>query len=158
MRDVTKYLDTQYSTTVEITKEQVYSFAAASGDYNPVHFDEQYAKMYTPFDGTVIHGGLLFGIVSKVLGTEFPGEGTILTRVSLEFIKPVEIGDIVCITLEPEDGGTHSFRSYENHGFLTINVKCKVLNTTRMKGNVTVLVPDEIDGTLAQMQQQQGIV
>lgn len=150
MRDVTKYLDTQYSTTVEITKEQVYSFAAASGDYNPVHFDEQYAKMYTPFDGTVIHGGLLFGIVSKVLGTEFPGEGTILTRASLEFIKPVEIGDIVCITLTPTSWGKNRV--------LAIDVKCKVLNTTRMKGTVTVLVPDEIDGTLAQMQQQQGIV
>jgi 3-hydroxybutyryl-CoA dehydratase len=87
------------SATMEktVTEEDVQAFGRATGDMNPVHFDEEYAKN-TLFRGRVAHGVLSIGFISAVLGMKLPGEGTIFVSAKVEFKAPVRIGDTVVTT------------------------------------------------------------
>jgi len=87
------------SATMEktVTEQDVQAFGQATGDMNPVHFDEEYAKN-TVFRGRVAHGVLSIGFISAVLGTKLPGEGTIFVSAKFEFKAPVRIGDTVVTT------------------------------------------------------------
>ena len=84
--------------TAEITRvvgaADIEAFAAVSGDNNPVHLDEAYARG-TPFGGRIAHGMLAAAYISAVLGTELPGPGAIYLSQSLRFRRPVKIGDPV---------------------------------------------------------------
>ncbi|HEX4370698.1 MAG TPA: MaoC family dehydratase [Rhizomicrobium sp.] len=80
-----------------VTEEDVQAFGKATGDMNPVHFDEEYAKT-TLFRGRVAHGVLSIGFISAVLGMKLPGEGTIFVSAKVEFKAPVRIGDTVVTT------------------------------------------------------------
>lgn len=82
----------QYTKT--ITDRDVFRFADASGDYNPLHIDDAYAKN-TCFGRRVAHGILTAGIISTVLGSEIPGLGTIFVELGIRFLKPVYINDTV---------------------------------------------------------------
>jgi 3-hydroxybutyryl-CoA dehydratase len=73
-------------------------FAQATGDHNPIHLDENYAKG-TIFKTRVAHGMLQAGILSGILGTRFPGVGTIYLFQTLKFLKPVFIGDEITFRL-----------------------------------------------------------
>jgi 3-hydroxybutyryl-CoA dehydratase len=73
-----------------ITDESVRAFAAVSGDHNPLHLDEDYARK-TVFRGRVAHGMLLGAHISAVLGDTLPGPGAIYLSQSLEFEHPVRI-------------------------------------------------------------------
>ncbi|HEY5084916.1 MAG TPA: MaoC family dehydratase [Rhizomicrobium sp.] len=85
------------STENTVTEEDVQAFGKATGDMNPVHFDEEYAKK-TLFKGRVAHGVLSIGFISAVLGMKLPGEGTIFVSAKVEFKAPVRIGDTVVTT------------------------------------------------------------
>ena len=61
-----------------ITERDIQLFGEATGDMNPVHFDEDYARK-TLFRGRVAHGVLTLGFMSAVMGNELPGHGTILS-------------------------------------------------------------------------------
>jgi len=87
-----------YSSKVVIKEDLVRRFAETTGDYNPLHLDEQYAKE-TIFQTRVAHGMLLGGILSGVLGTQFPGAGTIHLSQSFKFLKPVLIGDEITLRI-----------------------------------------------------------
>lgn len=76
------------------TMEEVRQFAALSGDNNPLHVDESYAEK-SRFGRCVVHGILVSGLISKVLGTQLPGEGSIYLAQELSFRKPVYVGDTV---------------------------------------------------------------
>jgi 3-hydroxybutyryl-CoA dehydratase len=69
-------------------QEDVIKFAEASGDFNPIHLNENYAKN-TIFKRTIIHGFLGGSVFSKVFGTIFPGNGTIYLKQDLSFYKPM---------------------------------------------------------------------
>jgi 3-hydroxybutyryl-CoA dehydratase len=86
------------STEHTVTERDVQLFGEATGDLNPVHFDEEYARK-TIFRGRVAHGALLVGFISAVIGTKLPGEGTIFVSASIEFKSPVRIGDTVITTV-----------------------------------------------------------
>ena len=64
------------SLTKTFTDEDVRSFAAISGDKNPVHLDDEYAAK-TQFKKRIAHGMLTAGLISAILGTQLPGEGSI---------------------------------------------------------------------------------
>src|SRR5262245_11313817 len=70
------------------------AFAAVSGDNNPVHLDEAYART-TTFGGRIAHGMLGAAYISAVLGTKLPGPGAIYLSQTLRFRRPVKIGDPV---------------------------------------------------------------
>lgn len=82
------------SFTKTITEKDVFAFADVSGDFNPLHIDEEYAKK-TRFGRRVAHGILMAGIISTVLGGEIPGVGTVFVELHIRFLKPVFIGDTV---------------------------------------------------------------
>lgn len=81
-------LDDVYEYKFEFTQEDVENFAKASGDFNPIHLDIDYAKG-TIFGRTIIHGFLSGSVFSKVFGTMFPGSGTIYLKQNLKFLKPM---------------------------------------------------------------------
>lgn len=86
------------SITRTVTERDVQLFGEATGDMNPVHFDEEYARK-TLFRGRVAHGALSIGFISAVIGTKLPGEGTIFVSASIVFKSPVRIGDTVVTTV-----------------------------------------------------------
>ena len=77
-----------------IREEDIFQFADVSGDFNPLHIDEEYAKK-SRFGHRVAHGILMAAIISTVLGGELPGVGTIFVELHIRFLKPVFIGDVI---------------------------------------------------------------
>ena len=80
-----------YSSKFVISQEQVSDFAKLSGDDNPIHLDAHYAAT-TPFKQTIVHGIFSASVFSKVIGTEFPGYGSIYLGQNLEFKRPIYPG------------------------------------------------------------------
>lgn len=85
--------------TRTVTPEDVTMFAQATGDFNPVHLDEEYAKT-TMFKTRIAHGLLSAGILSAVLAGELPGAGTVYLSQTLKFLAPVRLGDTVTARVE----------------------------------------------------------
>ena len=85
------------STEHTVTERDVQLFGEATGDMNPVHFDEEFARK-TVFRGRVAHGALSIGFISALLGTKLPGDGSIFLSASIVFKLPVRIGDTVVTT------------------------------------------------------------
>lgn len=82
-----------------ITETDVYMYAGITGDLNPAHINEEYAKD-TMFKGRIAHGMLTAGLVSAVLGMQLPGPGTIYLKQDLKFTAPVRIGDTIKAEVE----------------------------------------------------------
>jgi 3-hydroxybutyryl-CoA dehydratase len=82
-----------------ISETDVYLFAGVSGDFNPMHVDEEYAKT-TPFGSRVAHGPLTFSLCAGLLGTELPGLGTVAVENQVRYLKPVYIGDTIAVKVE----------------------------------------------------------
>ncbi len=82
------------SLTRTVTAEDVERFAEASGDNNPVHLDEAFAAK-SRFGKRIAHGMLSAGYISALLGTKFPGQGSIYLSQTLKFSRPVFIGDTI---------------------------------------------------------------
>lgn len=87
------------STTKTITETDVYLFAGITGDLNPAHVNEEYART-TRFGGRIAHGILSAGLISAVLGMNLPGPGSIYLSQTLNFTAPVRIGDTITATAE----------------------------------------------------------
>ncbi len=83
--------------TKTITDRDIFKFADASGDYNPLHIDDVYARS-TIFGRRIAHGILTAGIISTVLSSEIPGLGTVFVQLEIKFLKPVFINDTVTAT------------------------------------------------------------
>jgi len=85
-----------------ITEADIVDFAAISGDYNPVHMDEDYAAT-TIFKRRIAHGILSAGLISAVFGMQLPGPGCIYVTQTLNFKAPVRIGDEVVARVECQE-------------------------------------------------------
>jgi phosphate acetyltransferase len=81
-----------------VTKRDIQLFAAVTGDVNPAHVDVLYARS-SHFREIIAHGMLGGALISTVLGTRFPGPGTIYLGQTLKFLKPVHIGDTLTVTV-----------------------------------------------------------
>jgi 3-hydroxybutyryl-CoA dehydratase len=77
-----------------VTEADVVMFGGVSGDLNPAHFNESYAKE-TMFKGRIVHGMLTASYFSTILGTLLPGPGTIYLGQELKFTKPVRVQDTI---------------------------------------------------------------
>jgi 3-hydroxybutyryl-CoA dehydratase len=82
-----------------ISETDIYLYAGITGDFNPAHIDECYAS-HTFFKSRIAHGMLIAGFISAILGTRFPGPGTIYIRQALSFLAPVRIGDTITASVE----------------------------------------------------------
>lgn len=80
-----------------VVESDILKFAFATGDINPVHLDEEYARK-TRFGKRIAHGMLSASFISNVLGTRLPGPGTIYLSQTLDFCRPVFIGDTITAT------------------------------------------------------------
>lgn len=86
------------SVTKSFTEDDVLAFAKVSGDFNPAHIDENYARE-TIFKERIVHGLLVGSLFSSILGTQLPGLGSIYTFQSLRFTKPVYFNEEITATV-----------------------------------------------------------
>lgn len=77
-----------------ISETDIYLYAGITGDLNPAHINEEYAKN-TFFKGRIAHGMLTAGLISAVVGMRLPGPGAIYLAQELKFTAPVRIGDTI---------------------------------------------------------------
>ena len=87
------------STTRVFSMDDVQSFAALSGDANPIHLDPEFARQ-SIFGRPIVHGLFTTSLFSRLLGEELPGPGTIYLGQSLSFVRPVFVGDEVTASVE----------------------------------------------------------
>lgn len=87
-----------HQSVFKIEADTINKFAEVTGDKNPIHLDENYAEK-TLFKRRIAHGFLYGSFISKVLGTEFPGEGTVYLSQSMTFLLPVYISDLLTIDI-----------------------------------------------------------
>ncbi|HEX5838885.1 MAG TPA: MaoC family dehydratase [Anaerolineales bacterium] len=82
-----------------ISAEDVRRFAETVGDLNPVHLDEAFAEN-SFFKKRIVHGAFLGGLISKVLGMDFPGQGTIYISQNSIFKRPVYVDTTVRVEIK----------------------------------------------------------
>lgn len=114
------------------------AFAAVSGDVNPVHLDEAYART-TAFGERIAHGMLSAAYISAVLGTRLPGPGAIYLNQALRFRRPVKIGDTVTARVTVEALDAEKAR-------VTLATVCQVAGKTVVDGEAIVMVPRRTGG------------
>ncbi len=88
------YIGQEVSEEKKFEKFEVLAFSEISGDNNPLHLDEEFARK-SRFGAPIVHGILVAGLISKIIGTQFPGEGSIYLEQNLRFLKPVYVGECV---------------------------------------------------------------
>jgi 3-hydroxybutyryl-CoA dehydratase len=87
------------SFTKTVSETDIYLYAGITGDFNPAHVNETYART-TFFKTRIAHGMLTAGFISNVLGNQLPGPGTIYLKQELSFLAPVRIGDTITARAE----------------------------------------------------------
>ena len=115
-----------------LTLKDIEAFAAVSGDTNPAHLDPEYAND-TLFHGVIAHGMWSGALISALLGTQFPGPGTIYQDQALHFVKPVRVGDTLTVTVTSRNSANNS-----------IELDCQVVNQNQncvLSGTARVLAP-----------------
>ncbi len=118
----------------QVTDEDVRKFADISGDYNPIHLDDEFAKD-SMFGARIAHGILTASHISAVIGYIFPGPGWIYLGQSLQFRAPVKIGDTVHTAVEVTD-------TVAEKNIVELSTVCKVGDTVVLKGTATIKSPD----------------
>ena len=85
--------------SLTLTSEHVETFARLTGDFNPLHFDEGFAKG-TRFGGLVVQGGLTTGLLHALVAMDLPGPGSVFLSQTWKFTAPVYIGDTITAQAE----------------------------------------------------------
>jgi|SRR5690554_4108785 3-hydroxybutyryl-CoA dehydratase len=100
MRKISDFRIGEYASYEKtILGHDVKEFAEISGNFNPLHLDEDAAKR-SIFKKRVVHGALVSSLFSTVLGTSLPGEGTIYLEQFSKYVKPVYLGDHIKATVK----------------------------------------------------------
>lgn len=118
-----------------VTEADIAAFAGVSGDFNPVHVNEEFAKT-TMFKGRIAHGMLSAAFISTVFGMKMPGPGCIYVSQLLKFKAPVHIGDTVVARVEVT--GTVPEKK-----FVTFKTTCTVGEKVVVDGEATLMVPSK---------------
>ena len=127
------------SYTKEITTEMIRAFSELSGDSNPLHYDEEYAKR-TVFGRVVAHGMLTASLISTVLGSILPGPGTIYLEQYLKFTRPVYPGDRVTAEVEVTEVVEKGSKA-----IVTLRTTCvNQRNEVVIDGWAKVMVPERV--------------
>lgn len=116
-----------------VSERDVALFGEVSGDMNPVHFDEEYARK-TVFRGRIVHGVLCLSYISTVLGMKMPGPGTIFMSANSRFKAPVRIGDAVATTCTVREIVAEKRR-------VLFDCVCRVGETVVVEGEALVMAP-----------------
>ncbi|MGJ0319631.1 MaoC family dehydratase [Aliarcobacter cryaerophilus] len=124
-------MNVSYSQT--ITDADIKAFSGISGDRNPVHLDEQYAEK-SRYKKRIAHGLMTASYFSALFGTKIPGEGCVYVSQSLNFKRPVYIGDTVVATVEVISVDLAKKRVF-------FRTTCKVKNKVVTDGEAELFVP-----------------
>lgn len=123
------------SCELEVTEEQVDTFARLSGDVNPLHMDDAVAQEYG-FPGRVAHGMIALSAISRLIGTQLPGPGGLWLSQDVQFAAPVFIGDKLEARVEVQSIST---------GAQVVVLKTEVANsatqTVVLRGTAKVRIP-----------------
>lgn len=84
----------EYRETIKITDDMVRKFAELTGDTNPLHLDESFARK-SRFGRRICHGMLVASMISRIMGINFPGPGTVIVKQLLKYRAPVYIDETV---------------------------------------------------------------
>lgn len=122
-----------YSQT--ITDSDIKTFSGLSGDRNPIHMDELYASV-SRYKKRIAHGLLTASYFSALFGTKIPGEGSVYVSQTLNFKRPVYIGDTVTVIVEVFKVDLEKNRVF----FKTI---CKVKNKIVTDGEAEIYIPKD---------------
>lgn len=121
--------------TKTVMEDDITAFAKVSGDYNPVHLDEEAARK-TMFGGRIAHGMLGASVISAAIAMKLPGPGSIYLGQTLRFTKPVRIGDTVTARIEVVEVIAPKKR-------VRLATTCRNQNgEVVIDGEATVMVPD----------------
>lgn len=111
-------------------------FAGLSGDFNPIHINEEFAKK-TRFKNRIAHGLLTSSLLSQLLGMHLPGEGSVYLDQTIRFMAPVFIGDTITAT-----GTVKEFIEQKN--ILKLKTEChNQHNELVLTGTASMMVPEE---------------
>ena len=102
---------------VTVTDQDVKTFAELTGDFNRLHVDNEYAKN-TNFGGQVVHGALLVGYISRLMGMHIPGEKCIINNIAASLINPVFVGSEINVS-----GSITYFSAVLQHGRVEGEIK-----------------------------------
>ena len=116
-----------------VTDADITIFAGVSGDTNPIHLDDAFARQ-TMFGGRIAHGMLTASLISAVIGEQLPGHGTVYMKQSLTFMAPVRIGDMVRAEVTVTDMIPAKRR-------VALDCHCAVGDTVVLKGEALVMAP-----------------
>ncbi|KXJ47736.1 MAG: MaoC family dehydratase [Cycloclasticus sp.] len=116
-----------------VTEADIILFAGITGDFNPAHIDEEYAKK-SMFKGRIAHGMLSAGFISATLAMKLPGPGTIYLGQSMKFKAPVKIGDTVKTTVTITDINIEK-------KIVKLDTVCSVGDTKVVIGDCTMMKP-----------------
>ena len=116
-----------------IREVDVLDFAKISGDFNPVHVDEAFAAS-TRFHGRIAHGMLIASLISALLAGKLPGPGAIYVSQSLQFRRPVRLGDHVEARVEIIGLDAKSAR-------VSLSCRCAVAGRTVLEGEAVCIAP-----------------
>ena len=124
-----------FSTTREITDDLIRRFAELSGDYNPIHLDEEFAKK-TRFGRRIAHGMLSGAFISAVLGYEFKERKIVYLSQTMKFTAPAYLGDTITATAT-----VTTIR--EDKPIVTLTTVCTNQNgEITLKGEAAVMILD----------------
>ena len=116
-----------------VTDELIRKFAEVSGDYNPIHLDEEFAKT-TRFGKRIAHGMLSGAFISAVLGYEFKERKIVYLSQTMKFTAPVFIDDTVTVTATVTN-------MCLDKGIVVLETVCTNQNgETLVKGEATVMI------------------
>jgi 3-hydroxybutyryl-CoA dehydratase len=116
-----------------VMNEDVIGFANLSGDHNPIHLSEHFARK-TRFGERIAHGLYTASLISAVLGMYLPGPGAVYLSQTLNFRGPVRIGDVVTISVEVAELVPEGRR-------VLLRCECVVDNRVVLDGEARVSVP-----------------
>lgn len=120
----------------QVTSADVMSFAAITGDFNPLHVDEEEAAK-SRFGGRIAHGMLSAGIVSAAIANRLPGRGSVYLGQSMRFTAPVRIDDTITVTL--------TVTELLSKNRVKLSTVCHNQNgETVMDGEATILVDESL--------------
>jgi len=114
-----------------ITEADIVLFAAASGDNNAVHINEEFAQT-TQFKGRIAHGMLSASVISAAIAGKLPGPGTIYLGQNLRFKAPVRPGDTVQATVTVKE-------LFAEKGRVALTTVCTVKGTVVIEGDALVM-------------------